>query len=404
MSSHISRHMSRPARAQTGTAATLAEAIRRHGNDYRTRHQPAGKVRSLLGLLPLCRTPALGGTLYRCSDCGRHEPRWRSCGNRHCPQCQTKAREKWVAKQEAQLLDLPYFHLVFTLPGELQCLLLANKEAGYSLLFRAVAATLKRFGEAHGQLGFTAVLHTWNQRLLPHAHLHVIVPAVAIRSDGSAARIGKGTFLFPVKALANVFRAKFLDGLKRLQRHEGLRGLPPGTTPERFVANLQALYDKDWWVYAKRPFGGPKQVLAYLGRYTHRTAISNHRIRRVDDRHVVFAARDPKRPGKKVEVCVPGSEFLRRFFFHVLPGGFTRIRHYGFLSGGVRAKRLASLRTALGQNAPTVEPLEQRMERLCGGSGYECPHCPSGQLVLVRPLAKRTRARTPIAVTARPPP
>jgi len=175
------------------------------GKKNRTRYPPAGKVRSLLDLLPLCRTPALGGTLYRCSDCGHHEPRWRSCGNRHCPQCQTKARERWVAKQEAQLLDLPYFHLVFTLPSELQGLLLANKEAGYPLLFRTVAATLKRFGESHGQLGYTAVLHTRKQRLFPHAHLHVIVPAVAIRPAGSATRIEKGTFLFPVKALAKVF-------------------------------------------------------------------------------------------------------------------------------------------------------------------------------------------------------
>jgi hypothetical protein len=375
----------------------VAEAILRHRAGYIQKHAPNGAVRSLLGLLPLCRTAALGGHLYRCSQCGHEQPRYNSCGNRHCPVCQVMARERWVAQQEASLLDVPYFHMVFTLPAEVQPLLLQNKATGYNLLFRSVAETLLQFGRdpAHGlqgQLGFTAVLHTWNQTLGPHAHLHVLIPAGALKDDKTAfIRSRGGRWLFPVKALSRVFRAVFLKGLKRIHDqgalafHGKLAGL---NDAHAFAAHLEPLYRKPWVVYAKRPFAGPRQVIAYLGRYTHRVAISNARILKVTGRHVCFSYRDPQRPDRKKTMQLEGPEFLRRFFLHILPHRFTRIRHYGFLGNAVRKANVPLIRGLIGQ--PPPEPADEspieRIERVYGIDLCACPHCTKGRMQPVQEL------------------
>ncbi|MDF3131282.1 transposase zinc-binding domain-containing protein, partial [Kiritimatiellaeota bacterium B1221] len=250
----------------TRTSATVAEAILRHREAYLATHSVAAPACRLMAVLPLCRTSALGGHMHRCTDCGHEVPCYNSCGNRHCPNCQVLARERWLAKQEAALLDLPYFHLVFTLPAELQPILLQNKKEGYRLLFQSVAKTLLQFGkdprnELEGQLGFTSVLHTWNQTLGAHAHLHVLIPAGALRENENQFQVIQNEkWLFPVRALSRVYRAIFLKGLLKLHKKENLEfhgRLEYLRDPKRFKQLLNPLYQKEWVVYAKRPFGGP---------------------------------------------------------------------------------------------------------------------------------------------------
>lgn len=369
----------------------MAEAILRHRAAFVQRHPPNLEVCKLLGLLPLCRTSALGGHLYRCSDCGYEQPRYNSCGNRHCPNCQVKARETWLAKQEADLLAVPYFHLVFTLPAELQSLLLQNKHAGYNLLFQCAAETLLKFGRdrrhgLQGQLGFTAVLHTWNQTLGPHAHLHVLIPAGALSNNKATfTQLSNPAWLFPVKALSKVFRAMYLKRLEAVRAKGQLTfhgQLSSWQDAKVFADRLQPLYEKDWVVYAKRPFGGPQQVLNYLGRYTHRVAIANTRILEVTDKQVQFSYRDRKDTAKKKTMTLHGEEFLRRFFLHVLPKGFTRIRHYGFLGNAVRKTNLPLIRNLIGQPAP--DPVEEtpveRIARVYDIDLNACPNCRTGRM------------------------
>ncbi len=382
--------------ASTDTA-TVAEAIRRHGKNYLRTHTPPAGARRLMAVLPLCRTAELGGHLYRCDQCGHSEPRYNSCGNRHCPNCQVHARETWLAKQEASLLEVPYFHMVFTLPSELQPLILQNKKACYTLLFQSVAKTLQTFGKdprhgLEGQLGFTSVLHTWDQTLRAHAHLHVLIPAGALSADGKSYRhAGKGKWLFPVRALSRVYRAVFLKGLEGLHRKGMLEfhgKLEELSKSDPFRKLLSPLYAKEWVVFAKRPFAGPRQVLAYLGRYTHKVGISNHRILKVTDRHVVFSRRDPKDPSKKKTITLQGPEFLRRYFLHILPSGFTRIRHYGYLGNAVRKKSVAHIRALIGQASPPAktETSTERMERVYGIRLQQCSHCKTGRLQPIEDL------------------
>jgi hypothetical protein len=302
-------------------------------------------------------------------------------------------------KQEESLLDLPYFHMVFTLPSELQPLLLQNKKAGYNLLFKTVADTLMKFGRdprhgMEGQLGFTAVLHTWDQRLGPHAHLHVLIPAGALSKDGETFRRAPARkWIFPVRALSKVFRALFVKRLRKqwekgtLVFHGQLESL---REKEAFTELLNHLFEKDWVVYAKRPFGGPEAVLAYLGRYTHRVGISNARILNVDSQGVTFRARDPKDASIKREVTLAGPEFLRRFFLHILPSGFTRIRHYGFLCNSVRNHKVPLIRKHIGQAAPSknTETVSERMTRCFDEPPDLCPHCKEGKLQQIRIILK----------------
>lgn len=386
--------------------ATVAEVIRRHGAAYIQGHPPSPATRRLMALLPLCRTAALGGHLHRCTDCGYEQPRYNSCGNRHCPNCQVLARERWLAQQERALLDLPYFHMVFTLPQCLQPLLLQNQEAGYTLLFQTVASSLQSFGSDprhgfEGQLGFTSVLHTWNQTLGAHAHLHVLLPAGTLacppQEEWTFRRAPSRKWIFPVRALSTVFRARFMKGLRRLWKNGRLEyygNLRPLQATEAWQSLEDQAFAKDWVVYAKRPFGGPKAVLAYLGRYTHRVAISNARILEVNDHTVRFLYRDPNDAAKKKVMELSGPEFLRRFFLHVLPTGFTRIRHYGFLGTSVREKRLPLIRSLIGQSEPPEQNTspQQRLEQQTGIRLCACPHCKTGEL---RPVKLLPRVHDP---------
>ena len=378
---------------------TVAEAIRQHGPDYLAKGGVSREARRLMAVLPLCRTSGLGGHLHQCTHCGHEQPRYNSCGNRHCPNCQAFAREKWLMKQEESLLDLPYFHMVFTLPSELQSLILQNKKVGYNLLFKTVADTLMKFGRdprhgMEGQLGFTSVLHTWDQRLGPHAHLHVLIPAGALSKDGETFREAPGRkWIFPVRALSKVFRALFVKRLRKLWEKGELEchgQLKPLRQKEVFTELLSSLFEHEWVVYAKRPFGGPEAVLAYLGRYTHRVGISNARILNVDSQGVTFSARDRKDASIKREVTLKGTEFLRRFFLHILPSGFTRIRHYGFLGNSVRNRKVPLVRELIGQAAPlkNTETVTERMTRCFDEAPDLCPHCKIGKLQPIQILLK----------------
>ncbi len=348
-------------------------------------------VRALLA----CRTPALGGHRYRCQDCGQSHFVPHSCRNRHCPLCQGQAARTWLARQEAALLPVPYFHLVFTLPHELNPLIRQNQRALYKLLFDAASQTLLEFGQNRfgAQVGITAVLHTWSQTLLDHYHLHCIVTGGALTRDGSRWVCAQPHYLFPVKALSPVFRGKFCAGLQQLYAagqlafHGQLAGL--AARPD-FQRLLRLATRRSWVVYAKRPFAGPQQVLAYLSRYTHRVALSPHRLRALDRQHqtVTFAWKDYADAARPKTMTLAVGEFVRRFCLHLLPQRFVKIRHYGLLANGHRPTRIAQARALLspptseggsgGQSTP--EPAASALET---APPAVCPFCGSQRLRLI---------------------
>lgn len=308
-----------------------------------------------------------------CAACGFEQVSYNSCRNRHCPKCQGRARAQWVADREADLLPVPYFHVVFTLPHQLNTLVQFNQRLLLNLLFRSAWQTLSAFGQRHlkGTTGCTMVLHTWDQTLGPHYHVHGVVPAGALSFDGGTWRHPekKNTkFLFAVKAMSQVFRGKYVEGLKQLdqqgqlcwptfQGRDDLFSEPP--EPRDMKTLVDQLYRKPWVVYAKRPFGSPQQVIRYLGRYTHRVAISNRRITAIEDGRVTFTYRDRKNNGCKT-LTLGAHEFIRRFLRHVLPSGFVRIRHYGILANRGKRQRLKTIRSLIEHAGPChscVEPV-----------------------------------------------
>lgn len=368
--------------------AELAEAITRFADAYIAKYRPPGRLRGILALIRQCRTAARGGRLWHCEHCGGQVPMYNSCGNRHCPTCQGALRAQWVEGREQELLPLPYFHTVFTLPHALHPLIRANPQKLYNLLFSTAAQTLQKFGRdpAHGlegQLGFLAVLHTWDRTLGFHPHVHIVIPAVALRPGGNELRVRRGgRWLFAAKALSPVFRGIFLQRLKRLVKSGELdyRGAASAfAEPVRWQQLLDELYALDWVVYVKRPFGGPRQVLRYLARYTHRVAISNARIREITATTVSFAYRDRKEPTEEKIMALAGVEFLRRFAQHILPHGFTRVRFYGFWGNSVKTEQLARIRRLLGvRESATPEPVPEAPDAVAESSvegSRRCPHC-----------------------------
>ena len=343
----------------------------------------------ILNALLACRTPALGGHRYRCLECARTHFVPHSCRNRHCPLCQGQAARQWLAQQEAALLPVPYFHLVFTLPHTLNPLIQQNQRALYTLLFRAASQTLLEFAQNRfqAQLGITAVLHTWSQTLLDHYHLHCIVSGGGLSEDGSRWVRASPNFLFAVRALAAVFRGKFCSGLQalhadgQLEFHARLQSLGDAKAFQRLLR--QAVRHK-WTVYAKRPFAGPRQVLAYLSRYTHRVALSPSRLLALDEHQptVSFAWKDYAQGAQRKTMTLPLKEFLRRFCLHLLPERFVKIRHFGLLSNAQRQRCLAQARALLRQTAVPVTTAPTTVR-----SGPICPHCGSPFLVLVQIIA-----------------
>jgi predicted Zn-ribbon and HTH transcriptional regulator len=300
----------------------LADIFRRHGESYRRAHRLPASHKKVMRAVSVCRTAELGGHLKQCDTCGFEHPAYNSCRNRHCPKCQSLAKAQWLEKQTSELLPVGYYHLVFTLPHELNRLILANKKILLSVLFKAVSETLLEFGRRRfkGTVGIIAVLHTWDQTLRDHFHLHCLVPAGALSLDHSRWINARPNFLFPVKALSRVFRGKFLDLLKHCE----------GGKIQSTDKEIKALWQKDWNVNAKKPFGSPHTVLDYLGRYTHRVALSNDRILQVENGQVTLSYRDRKDGDRKKTLVLDAHEFIRRFLLHVLPDGFMRVRHFGY--------------------------------------------------------------------------
>src|SRR5947209_1662568 len=379
-------------------AVELADIFRAHGAAYRHTHVLSRAQRRAMRDVATCRTAALGGHRETCDTCGAERLAYNSCRNRHCPKCQTLAKERWLTARRAELLPVEYFHVVFTLPHALNALAQGNPRVLYTLLFRTVAATLTTFARdprhLGGELGGTAILHTWGQNLSQHLHLHCVVPGGALTQDGTRWIAAPPGFLFPVRALAHVFRGKYLAALQRafitgqLVFAGSVAGL---AAPAAFAAWLADLRQHAWVVYAKRPFGGPSQVLDYLGRYTHRVALSNDRLVRHAAGVVHFRWKDYA-DGDRVKVMpLAADEFIRRFLLHVVPDGFVRIRHFGFLANRTRCTKLARCRALLG-SAPSsaeasIESVAALMRRLTGIDIERCPRCQQGQLHVTEILA-----------------
>jgi len=383
----------RPAAARDGVE--LADIFRAYGESYRRNHPLPVSHLKVIEAVERCRTAALGGHIERCDSCSFERPAYNSCRNRHCPKCQSLAKVKWLDKQKSELLPVGYFHLVFTLPHELNGLILTNKKILLSHLFKAVGETLVDFGHTRlgGQIGFITVLHTWDQTLLDHFHLHCLVPAGALSYDQIRWTPARKNFLFPVKALSIVFQGKFLDLLKSAFLRNRL--LFVGRTasladPVAFQALFDALRKKRWIAYAKKPFGSPVHVLDYLGRYTHRVALSNDRILSAHNGKVTFSYRDRKNANQKKTMTLDAHEFIRRFLLHVIPKGFVRVRHFGFLAN--RSKSLLAKCRQLLDLDPTVPKLPSKsvhelMLQLTGIDITRCPLCHKGTLVFLAGLA-----------------
>jgi len=319
----------------------VADLIRTAGSAFleRNRHWLSWKHIKVLLAIARCRTAALGGHLDECTRCGHRAISYNSCRNRHCPKCQTSARERWIAARQRELLPTRYVHVVFTLPRELAPLTLQNKKIIYDLLFRASAETLlevardpRRLG---AEIGFFSVLHTWSQKLGLHPHVHCVIPAGGLSLEHTRWVKSRDHFFLPIKVLSRVFRGKFVAALQCAFREGHLRfsgNLTLLAQPKIFAAWLRPLFRKDWVIYSKPPFGGPQHVLQYLGRYTHRVAISNHRLICFADGKVTFRWRDSAHQNQQRLMTLSVDEFLRRFLLHVLPKGFVRIRNFGFLA------------------------------------------------------------------------
>lgn len=324
-----------------GSKSDLAQVVCNFLPAFNKKHKlPSHKLRAL-DAISKCRTEYMGGHIEACSSCGIVRTAYNSCRNRHCPQCGTIDKERWVLAREANLLPVRYFHVVFTVPDKLNTLFMNNQAPMYNLLFRTAWDVMSDFGKTKkwigGKIGATAILHTWGQNLHYHPHIHFIVPAGALMPNGKWRHSRqRGKYLFNVELLSGVFRARFVAQLRSMLKQKCVDGAFPA-----------GLFDKDWVVYAKQPFGGPEKVIKYLGRYTHRSAISNNRILEVDQKTVRFSWLDYRNNYKRQETKLAGEEFLRLFCQHILPPGFTRIRHYGFLSSAAKTKDLSIIRLAL---------------------------------------------------------
>jgi hypothetical protein len=393
----------------------VADVFRRYGDLYRNTIGPALSTahRRVMTAIEQCRTAALGEHVEQCDRCGHTRVWYNSCRNRHCPSCQSLTRAAWIEARTADLLDCQYFHVVFTVPQALAEIAAQNKAVVYSILFRATADTLRIIAadprHLGAEIGFVAVLHTWGQTLVDHPHLHCVVPGGGLSPDGTRWIACRPGFFLPVRVLSRLFRRLFLDALQeafdagRLQFGASLKAL---ADRRAFADHLAPARHTDWVVYAKPPFAGPQQVLEYVGRYTHRVAISNHRLLDMDDGRVRFRYKDYRadRPDTPQTMTLAATEFIRRFLLHVLPSGFHRIRYYGLLGNRHRTENLARCRQLLGMTVPSPVPdacppprdYRDHYESLTGVSLRTCPICHDGRMI---PIEDRPRARPCPSIT-----
>ncbi len=374
----------------------VADVFRRYGAAYRDRHGASLSTaqRRVMSAIEKCRTAALGGHLERCDECGHERNCYNSCADRHCPKCQSLARARWIEDRQAELLEVPYFHVVFTLSEEIAAIAYQNKRVVYGILFRATAETLITIGadpkHLGARLGFFAVLHSWGQNVLFHPHLHCVVPGGGPSLDGERWISCRPGFFLPVRVLSRLFRRLFLQSLRKAFRSGKLRfagRLAPLRDPLAFARHVERAEASEWVVYAKRPFAGPQQVLDYVGRYTHRVAISNNRLLDMEGDQVRFQWKDYRHGDRVKTMSLSADEFIRRFLMHVLPSGFQRIRYYGFLGSRKRKENLAECRRLLNMPPPPIPAAEtdyrDHYEELTGRSLRQCPQCQSGRMVRV---------------------
>jgi len=381
----------------------VADIVRYAGQPFveRSRKWITGQHQKVLLAITRCRTAALGGHRDQCSDCGHTAISYNSCRNRHCPRCQGNARLRWLQARERELLPTRYVHVVFTLPRELAPLALQNKRLIYKLLFHASAETLLEIArDPHhlgAEIGFFSVLHTWDQRLQHHPHIHCVVAAGGLAPDHARWVSSRPSFFLPVKVLSRVFRGKFVAALKTAFRNGTLEfhgQLAPLAEPRAFASWLRLLFRKDWVVYSKPPFGGPEHVLRYLGAYTHRIAISNHRLLALADGCIRFRWRDSAQNNRKRVMTLPVDEFLRRFLLHLLPCRFMRIRNFGFLANRRRAELLPlCFRLLQPSDQPPARPPSPAA--LSAGSLWNCPLCGGIMQVVERLSATQLLLRSP---------
>jgi hypothetical protein len=367
----------------------LADIIRLHGSDYRNRNSLPLSHLKVMHSIEVCRTAYLGGHIEKCDSCGFEKHAYNSCRNRHCPKCQALTKAKWLEARKSELLPAGYFHTVFTLPHELNPIALCNKKTVFDILFKAASETLLQFGKNNlgGKLGFLCILHTWEQTLMEHFHLHCVIAGGALSFDKNKWIAARENFLFSVKALSMVFRAKFTDYLQKTFSKGDLI-FPGKTSPladeKEFTKFIKTLKQKNWIVYCKKPFAGPEQVLDYIGRYTHRVAISNNRTINVENGRVTFTYRDRRNNDTRKTMTLKAEEFIRRFLLHVLPDGFVRIRHFGFLANRYKKENIERCRELLNvtEQAPTnsEKSAQELMIELTGIDITLCPCCGKGSM------------------------
>lgn len=390
-------------------ALEVADLLRRYGEEYRQRHQLSRPQLRAMRAIEICRTAVLGGHLYKCEECEKEKVCYNSCRNRHCPKCQSLDRQRWLEERSDELLPVPYFHVVFTLPEQLNPLVLINPSLIYTLLFDSASQTLLEIAadpkHLGARIGFIAVLHTWSQTLQLHPHLHCIVPGGGLSPDRQSWVPSRPSFFLSIHVLGRLFRGKFLAGLKALH-DSGHLTLPESLAgPRAFRDLLDLLYGKSWVVYSQPPFGSPEKVLGYLARYTHRVAIGNSRLVRLEEGQVTFTYKDYAQGGEVREMTLPVEEFIRRFLLHILPERFVRIRYYGLLSTRTREEDLALCRRLLSaaQREPedkSIESWEALVKRLTGKDPTVCEHCGRGHLRWVKELAAQRHG----IESRRPPP
>ena len=377
----------------------VADIFRGYGGEYREKHGASMSTaeRRVMSAIELCRTSALGGQIEQCDQCGHRCICYQSCRNRHCPKCQSLARAKWIEDRRHELLNCEYYHVVFTVPDKIAALAYQNKEVVYNILFQATAETLRTIAadpkHLGAEIGFFAVLHTWGSALLHHPHLHCVIPGGGLSYDGTRWVPCKPGFFLPVRVLSLLFRRLFLERLQNAFDDGKLRffsALEYLRDRCEFARYLEPVRKSKWVVYAKRPFAGPEQVLDYVGRYTHRVAISNNRLLDIKGGQVSFRYKDYQNQGQQKTMPLSAEEFIRRFLLHVLPHGFHRIRYYGFQGNRYRKEKLDQCRQLLGMPIPEV-PTESsetrdyrdRCEELNGVSLRICPVCRRGHMVLI---------------------
>ena len=381
----------------------IADIFDRYGDQYRQNNSISCDQAKVVRHIQTCRTAALGGHVEQCNECGYQKNAYNSCRDRHCPKCQTMTKERWLNDRKAELLPCGYFHLVFTLPHTLNPIVLNNKKIMLAILFAVVNESLQAFAKdpqwrLNGQLGMVAVLHTWSQTLVDHFHIHCLVPAGALSPTKDKWNPARKSFLFRIKSLAKEYRKRYLQRLKKAYQQKKI--IFPGKTEalgsqQAFAEMTKKLAETEWIAYAKRPFAGPEQVLEYLGRYTHRIAISNNRLVDIDNGRITFTYRDRKNNNEKKTMQLDAHEFIRRFLLHVLPKGFMKIRYFGFLSNIKKKECIQRIRQLLESKEGTLEQIKETvqeiMQRVTGVDITCCPKCQKGKMITIKELPKVLR-------------